>query len=140
MDTKDYMLARKVGPDVPKERWVASLSNGETIFENVIKDVVPAWERLAEYCKDKDLSITGLRLHIANQEILIPSGQQGYVQKKVAWTLNGIISGQRHCVGHVHDGLARICEVDSQRGSRVFRGADPGEPMTIYRKDIRDAK
>jgi len=137
---KDYMLARKVGPDVHKNRWVASLSNGETIFENVIKDETPAWTRLAKYCEDHDLSITALRLHIANTEVKVPSGREGYIQKKVAWTLSGVIGGERLCIGYAEKGLALIYECDTQMGSRTLRTVDPGEPFTIYRADIRKAR
>jgi len=105
---KDYMLSRKVGPCVPNERWVASLSNGETIHEDETPGVRPAWERLSEYVKDNDLSITGLRLFIANTEVKLPSGQEGYIQKKVAWTLGGVVGGTRKCIGYCQKGLALI--------------------------------
>lgn len=137
---KDYSLSRKVGPHVPKERWVASLSNGETIHEDETPGLRPAWKRLAEYVEDNDLSITKLRLFIANTEVKLPTGQEGYIQKKVAWTLGGVIGGTRKCIGYAQGGLCRICEVDTTAGSRTTRGPDPGEPYTIYRKDIRDAK
>lgn len=136
---KDYGLARKVGPHVPKERWVASLSNGETIHEDETPGLPPAWKRLAKYVEDHDLSITGLRLFIANTEVKLPSGQEGYIQKKVAWTLGGVVGGTRKCIGYTQQGHALIYEVDTTAGSRTTRGLDPGEPWTIYRKDIRDA-
>lgn len=136
----DYMLETKVGPTVPKERWVASLSNGETIYEDEKRGLNPAWERLAQYCEDNDLSITNLRLHIANTEVKLPSGQQGYLQKKVAWTVSGVISGVRKCIGYVQNGLALIYEVDTTRGSRTLRTQDPGEPFTIYNAEIRKEK
>jgi len=137
---KDYMLAKKVREDVPKNRWVASLSNGETIYENIIKGEIPAWVRLAEYCEDHDLSITALRLNIANTTVHVPSGKEGYIQKKVAWTLSGVIGGERLCIGYAEKGLCLIYECDTQMGSRTLRTTDPGEPMTIYRADIRKAR
>jgi hypothetical protein len=135
-----YMLSRKVGPEVPKDRWVASLSNGETIYEDELKGEVPAWERLAMYCEDFDLSITGLRLQIVNTEVKLPSGREGYIQKKVAWTLSGVIGGVRKCIGYAEKGLALIYEIDTSNGSKTLRGKDPGEPWTIYRADIRKAR
>jgi hypothetical protein len=136
----DYRLARKVDANVPETRWVASLSNGETIYENNFKDEVPAWERLGRYCNDNDVSITNLRLQIAGhkEEVKLPSGQQGYIQKKVAWTVGGTIGGLRHCIGYSQNGLALIYEVDIQRGSRTQRTVDPGAPWTIYRTDKRE--
>jgi hypothetical protein len=138
--TKDYMLSRKVGPNVPRDRWVASLSNGETIYEDETKGERPSWERLSEYCVDNDLSITNLRLNIVNTEVKLPSGKEGYIQKKVAWTLGGVIGGVRKCIGYAEKGLALIYEVDTQNGSKTLRTVDPGEPWTIYRADIRKAR
>lgn len=133
----NYRLSRKVDINVPKNRWVASLSNGETIYEDEKKGEEAAWSRLARYCEDKDISITNLRLQIAGTEVKLPSGQQGYIQKKVGWSLSGVISGVRKCIGYTQDGLALIYEVDIQRGSRTLRTTDPGSPFTIYRADLR---
>ncbi|TFH24742.1 hypothetical protein E4G67_01705 [Candidatus Bathyarchaeota archaeon] len=135
----DYGLSKKVDETVPVVRWIASLSNGETIYENVIKDEIPAWERLSKYVEDHDISITNLRLQIAGTEVKLPAGQQGYIQKKVAWTVGGTINGLRLCIGYVQNGLALIYEVDENRGSRTQRTVDPGEPWTIYHADIRRA-
>jgi len=136
----DYKLSRCVGPDVPKDRWVASLSNGETIYEDELSGEPPAWERLARYCEDENLSITNLRLHICNTEVKLPSGEQGYIQKKVAWTLGGVVGGVRKCIGYAQNGLALIYEIDTSNGSKTMRTVDPGEPWTIYRADIRKTK
>jgi hypothetical protein len=143
----DYGLCRRVDATVPESRWVASLSNGETIYENNRKDLLPAWERLGEYCRDHDLWVTNLRLQIAGhqEEVKLPSGQQGYIQKKIAWTVGGTIGGVRHCIGYVQNGLSLLYEVDVKRGSRTIRPGDdgyrgdPGEPWTIYRLDERKA-
>lgn len=145
MQIAKYGLAKRVDATVPETRWVASLSNGETIYENNLKDRIPAWERLGQYCKDKELSVTNLRLQIAGQEIKLPPHQDGYIQKKVAWTVSGVLSGVRHCIGYVQGPHCLIYELDVQRGSRTIRPGDegyrgdPGEPWTIYRADIREA-
>jgi len=133
----DYKLSRKVDASVPRNRWVASLSNGETIYENEIEGEPPAWARLARYVEDKNLSITNLRLQIANTEVKLPAGRQGYIQKKVAWLLSNGVHGVRKCIGYVQDGLALIYEVDEYRGSKTSRTVDPGAPQTIYRADLR---
>ena len=133
----DYNLSRKVNHLVPKDRWVASLSNGETIYEDERKNEPPTWERLSSYCERHGLSITNLRLHIANTEVKLPSGQQGYIQKKVAWTVSGVIGGVRKCIGYVQNGRALIYEVDTERGSSTLRTVDPGAPFTIYHADVR---
>lgn len=128
-----YKLAKKVDPTVPKERWVASLSNGETVYENNLDGERPAWVRLGDYCRDKGLYITGLRLQIAGTEIKLPSGQEGYLQKKVAWS-NMSNGGIRKAIGYVQGGLALIHEADSSRDSRTIRTTDPGEPWVIYKE------
>lgn len=133
-----YGLADCVDSTVPKERWIASLSTGQTIHENHREGLKPAWERLARYCEETGVSITNLRLLIAGTEIKLPAGQQGYVQKKVAWS-NMVQGGVRKCIGYVQDGRALIYEASSDGDSLTIRGTDPGAPWTIYRKDIRDA-
>lgn len=133
-----YDLAKKVDSTVPKDRWVASLSNGETIYENDVPGSEPAWTRLARYVEEKGLSITNLRLQLSNTEVKLPPGAQGYIQKKIAWGFSENLNGVSKCIGYVQDGLALIYEIDTRRGSRTVRGVDPGCPQTIYRKDIRD--
>jgi hypothetical protein len=134
---QEYGLAKTVDSTVPKERWIASLSNGETVHENVIKNDRPAWERLTDYILDNNLSITCLRLIIAGTEVKLPSGAEGYLQKKIAWT-NMVQSGVKKCIGYTQAGLALIYEVSSDRDSITKRTVDPGAPFTIYRKDVRD--
>lgn len=131
------VVTRSVNKHVPKERWIASLSNGETIYEDIIPDLPPAWERLARYVEEHNLSITNLRLQIANTEVKLPSNQQGYIQKKVAWTLGGVVGGVRKCIGYAQNGLALIYEVDTSHGSRTQRTSDPGSPYTIYSLGVR---
>lgn len=124
---------------VPRDRWVASLSNGEVVYEDTRKDS-PTWERLSRYCKENDLSIVRFSLQIAGTEVKLPINQQGYIQKKIAWC-NPTYGGIKQCIGYVQDGQSLIYEVDSNRDSYVRRGdPDPGEPWVIYRKDIREKK
>jgi hypothetical protein len=135
----DFHLSTSVDSTVPPERWIASLSNGETIHENIVHGAPPAWERLRLYVMDKAVSITCLRLLIAGTEVKLPRGAEGYLQKKIAWT-NLKQSGVKKCIGYTQGGRALIYEVSSDRDSVTKRTVDPGDPFTIYRKDIRDAK
>jgi hypothetical protein len=86
--TKDYMLSRKVGPNVPRDRWVASLSNGETIYEDETKGERPSWERLSEYCVDNDLSITNLRLNIVIKKAIFRKKSPGHLAVSSAASAN----------------------------------------------------
>ena len=139
----EIMLSRKVDRWVPRERWVASLSNGETIHEDLLPNVEPAWKRLGDYCKENKLSVTCLRMLIAGTEIKLPSGKDGYFQKKVAWA-TFTESGVKLCIGYVENGLTRTYKVGSNGDSQTIRPGDPhytgdpGEPFTIYRVDQRN--
>jgi len=130
-----YNLSTKVDSTVPNERWVASLSNGLTIYEDKKKNLPSSWARLAAYCKDVKTYLTNLRLQIAGTEVKLPAGQQGYLQKNVAWSTM-TSGGIRKCIGYVQDGLALIHEVDSSRDSRTVRTTDPGEPWVIYKETV----
>ena len=134
------VLSRRVNEFVPKSRWIASLSNGETIFEDLRDEEEPAWERLRRYVEEEGLSITNLRAQFeSGKSVPLPAGQEGYVQKKKAWFTTGA-AGVLLCVGYIQKGKAGIHEAAND-GDSVFRiVSDPGEPWSIYRKDIRDAK
>ena len=131
----EIILSRRVDEYVPENRWVASLSNGETIFEDV-RPINPTWERLAEYVIQKNLSITSMRIQVAGLTLNVPKNQEGYIQKKKMWT-TGATSGKCLCAGYSQGGLAVIDEVGEDKSSRRIRCLDPGEPWTIYRLDVR---
>lgn len=125
-------LCRKVGEYVPDCRWVVSLSNGETIFEDRTPNLEPAWERLANYVKQNDLAITKMRVQLGPLEVSLPAHAFGYVQKKkVAATSSW--SKEYYCIGHVEkNGKALIHYIASDRSSRSEIEDDPGPPWTIY--------
>jgi len=136
----EIILSRKVDEFVPKTRWIVSLSNGETIFEDHRKDQEAAWARLAKYVESSELSVTGMRVQFeSGLEIKLPSGQEGYIQKKKAWC-TGSGGGLLMCVGYVQGDICRIHEASSGGDSVSKILKDPGEPWTIYRKDIRESK
>lgn len=133
-------LSKSINPDVPKTRWIVSLSNGETIFEDHRKDQPPAWQRLAEYVEEEDLSITAMRVQFdSGLEIKLPSGQEGYIQKKKVW-FTGQSGGLCLCVGYVQGDKSMIHEASSDGSSISKIVADPGPPWTIYKKEIREQK
>lgn len=122
-----------------RDGWIVKLSNGETIWEDRAPGELAAWERLRSYCHSNDLSIVGMTLRIGHLEIKMPAGQEGYIHKKRAKLTPGYTS-LKICGGYVQGDRALIHEVDSSRDSRTVRVPDPGEPWTIYRKDIREKK
>lgn len=135
----NYNLSKSVDEFVSHDRWIVSLSNGETIFSDT-RPIEPTWVRLARYVEDNNLSITGMRVQFKNGlEVKMPSGQEGYIQKKKAW-LTGGGGGVKLCVGICKKGRAVIHEVSSDRDSRSVYCPDPGEPWTIYSKEVRNRR
>jgi len=134
----NIVLSKSADKWVKQNRWIASLSNGETIFEDS-RPINPTWERLAEYVEQYDLSITQLRVQIAGLTMKLPKGQDGYIQKKKAWT-TGATGGCYLCIGHVQDNRAVIHEMGSDRSSITIYTKDPGEPWVIYKSSIRRIK
>ncbi len=133
-------VTKKIDEHVPPNRWIASLSNGETVFEDCKPGLENAWLRLREYVETNNLSITQLRVQFNNgSEVKLPSNAQGYLQKKKAWS-TGSQSGACYCLGYVDSGLSMIHELGPDMSSVTKYGSDPGEPWTIYRKDIREKR
>lgn len=131
----EIILTRQVTEEVPKDRWIASLSNGETVFEDEIKGQLPAWERLAQYIRQQKISITNLRLQVAGQEISLPSKQEGYIQKKRMQSTGGR-SVLSKCIGYAQSGQSMIVMAGNDMSSETRYEPDPGPPVTIYRHDI----
>lgn len=127
-------VTKKVNKNVGKDRWIASLSNGETIFEDNLRGVLSAWKRLGAYVKEEGVAITNMRLEIGGKQVELPSHQEGYVingkmQSTGSWSRVCV------CIGYVQGGRARIHEVSSDGSSHTVIVDDPGEPFTIYRQD-----
>lgn len=127
-------LCKRVTKDVHKDRWIASLSNGETIFEDKMKGVLSTWKRLGIYVKENKLAVTNMRLQIGGRHVELPSHREGYivngkVQSTGTWTRYNV------CIGYAQGGLAMIHEVDANGASHTVYCKDPGEPFTIYRHD-----
>jgi len=59
--------------------WVASLSNGETIFETAtVPGELSPWQALRKHCEDNDLWITQIQLQIAGKTWVGKKGADGY--------------------------------------------------------------
>lgn len=133
-------VTKRIDEFVPSNRWIASLSNGETIFEDKRPNMKSSWERLADYVSENDISITQLRIQFANgSEVKLPANAPGYIHKKKAWS-TGAYGGGYLCIGYADSGLSLIHELTTDMGSVTKYEKDPGPPWTIYRKDIRESK
>lgn len=54
-------------------RWIASLSDGSTVFEDITPGLKSAWLRLRDYIELHDLKITNLRLEAYGRNVtLVP--------------------------------------------------------------------
>lgn len=57
--------------DPSDTRWIASLSDGSTVFEDVCPGKISAWQRLAEYIDLNNLKITNLRLEAYGRSVVL---------------------------------------------------------------------
>lgn len=94
--------------DPNASRWIASLSDGTTVFEDVTPGCKSAWIRLREYVTAHSLKVTNLRLEAyGHKVILVPYKDElgnpqinGYWHsKKAAALLNVANVGQIHWTG-----------------------------------------
>lgn len=131
----DEMVAKSVTQYVKPIRWIASLSNGETVFEDHPPGQDAAWKRLSAYIIANGLKITRLRFQMNHLEVPLPPNAYAYVQKKKMVSMGGF-SQLQYCIGHVEDnGLARIHYVSEDFSSVSDTSPDPGHPFTIYPHD-----
>jgi hypothetical protein len=56
------------------DRWIASINDGSTVFEDKTPGMRTAWRRLAKFLENKKLYITNLRLEFAGKSVsLLPA-------------------------------------------------------------------
>jgi hypothetical protein len=127
--TEPY-LARNVDQHVKPIRWIASLSNGETIFEDQKSGEISAWERLRSYVIDNKLAITRLRIQLNHLEVTLPAKAEGYVQKK-KFVSTGGWSQLQYCIGHIENGMCLLHYV-SEDGSSVSEIVPVQPSFAIY--------
>lgn len=131
----EIVLSRQVTEHVPPVRWIASLSNGETIFEDHLPHELASWQRLGDYVKANKLAITKVRVQLNELEVDLPPHQDGYIQKKKIACAGANVS-KSICIGHVDSGRAVLHQLGEDRSSVTQYIEDPGPPWTIYRHDI----
>lgn len=84
MLTKEHLVNFDVQENTPKVRFLASLSNGQTVIQDDRdRSYQHAWIRLQEFLQSNPgLHITGLRLQSGEKEFKMPSSQKGYFFSK----------------------------------------------------------
>ncbi len=85
---------RADGPGVEADRWIASLSDGTTVFEDRIPNIPSSWIRLQEHCKRNRLNITRLRLQARGILVQLPpwKGEDGKPQLEGYWHSKQLIA------------------------------------------------
>lgn len=63
--------------DPTASRWIASLSDGSTVFEDVTPHERSAWLRLRDYIETHKLKITNLRLEAYNRNVVLVPYRDG---------------------------------------------------------------
>ena len=78
---------RADGNCVESNRWIASLSDGTTVFEDRTPNIPSAWLRLQEYIKSERLHITRLRLQAYGVLVQLPPlrDESGAIQFDGYW-------------------------------------------------------
>jgi len=88
----------------PNNRWIASLSDGSTVFEDFTPGETAAWKRLRTYIRNNSLQITNLRLEVYGQATTMKpakSGVDGYWHCNKMASLNGAKEWSHRGVGYV---------------------------------------
>jgi hypothetical protein len=81
-------------PGVEADRWIASLSDGTTVFEDRIPNVPSAWIRLQQHCRENRLNVTRLRLQARGLLVQLPSWKDdnGVIQLDGFWHSKQLIA------------------------------------------------
>ncbi len=98
---------------VPENRWIASLSDGRTVFQDVPPHVTSAWRRLQQFVNQEGVTLTGLRLQAFGQEVTTPPRHEvdGYWQvsrQQAAVGSEKNIQVLSRGVGYIKDGMIHI--------------------------------
>lgn len=115
--------------DPQSSRWIASLSDGTTVFEDVTPGMVSAWVRLKEYVNVHKLKITNLRLEAYGHRVtLVPYKDEfgcaqinGYWHsKQIGALMNGagISEQQSRGIGYVKADVIYITWIDESGNIR----------------------
>lgn len=73
-------------------RWVAELSNGQTVYEDDGREgVMPlsAWVRLKSHCEETNTNIVAMRLQFRSNIVELPRNKAGYFLVKQAFGVWG---------------------------------------------------
>jgi hypothetical protein len=109
----NYVATNTTDFNVPENKWIASLSDGTTVFDDIgPPGTISAWRRLKAHVSNHKLKLTGLRLQAFGQTISLPPGSEGYWHSK---RVSAIVGSGSHdftsydfAVGYVAEGYIHI--------------------------------
>lgn len=112
-------LATKASdPFVPEHHWIATLSDGRTIYENRIPGEISGWRKLQKLVENSDIRITSLRLQAYGSLINMPKPEivSGYWQvSRITKSVSpsGTIEKTQRGIGYIRDDVIDITWVDA---------------------------
>lgn len=88
-------------PCIPADRWIATLSDGTTVFQNDIPGKPTAWVRLQVYLEERGLHITNLRLQACGLNITLAphDAVEGYWHSRRVTRLLAQVNAEDHFIG-----------------------------------------
>jgi hypothetical protein len=92
-------------------RWIVSLSDGTTVFEDKTPGEPAAWKRLRNYIRANSLKITNVRLEAYGQAVTCVSakdGAEGYWHMNAIAAISGVSETMSRGIGYVKDGDIHI--------------------------------
>lgn len=126
-------------------RWIAHLSNGEKVYKDDGRPGVEppqAWLRLANYCRQNQLSVIQLTLQFrSHHENPLPSNADGYYFMNRVEVVQGYPSVESYVIGCLTNGklyvecwrVPELIITDAQ-----YRDVDKAGPSLIRRYDARE--
>jgi len=114
------------------EGWIASLSNGETIFEHEAQQgEISAWQQLLRYLKATGTRITMIRLQHGRETIVAVPNADGYVQ---CYQIHkSVFTGREHRfhgIGSVFGDKVFITWMNAM--GEVLQGVEPLEKFHVH--------
>lgn len=109
-----YYLSTSTNSDTPEIRWIASLSNGITVYDsrNIDDIATPsAWLRLKKFCADHKVSITQLRLQYHDLMITLAPHAKGYFFARRMMVLANVLNSFEEKaigIGHLDKNVLKI--------------------------------
>lgn len=92
--------------DPKASRWIASLSDGSTVFEDVIPGESSSWRRLSAYVLKHGLKITNLRLEAYGRRVILVPYKDDEDNAQINGYWHSKMISSLICPGGVIEGLA----------------------------------